>query len=935
MSSSIIQCICRRREGSSLSCLKRSSTVKKLKKGVFFTLDALFAALLVGSAIVLSSTYFISDVSHPQLAFYSHDIVSALSNIRISEVNDTFIQSMIASGEISDPNSSVIEQIGEFYVLNRTDLAENLSKIVSKDLVPERYGFEILVNDEQIYLRPGHSPEQREVVSSRRMISGIEKFKPLKGATSKVFLEGINKKTFSSYLYFGGFIGQGNITHVLKNLPADANITSVEMELDVAGDFYLYINGDLCIKDGISDSFSSNGLLTVAERWNITHCKDLFDEGLDNDVEVIFDDLLNMSYIAGGFIRVDYLTQELSMQVEEPVITYNFPGIEGVVNLYDAFYVPGTVNNMTIYLHFKSNETSYLTIGGRVIHSWNGSGEQTYNITSHNLSTLEFANLDDDYVLFSNNTIPIRFASYEATVQEVTGGDADVIMITDLSGSMKKAVNSWDLGNSAPTCSNFGSNPNTRRTRAAVCLDMDLIDVVMNYTGNRLWPVYMRDNTVTYYDNPTDVLGIKNSVYSYYNDQGKDKTCLACAINQGYDILKQYSNSSRKKFIIVMTDGTPTHCALGSCTSNSTVYGAQQCEGLCDTSGACSTSDIPLQCSDCTTNDGAAENALYSAQRIRDDLNATIYSIGFGPMDTCILANETLKEIAEIGNGTYQHSSDTATLKLIYQNISYEILEKIDQYAQKVVIVGNLTNSELYPDSYIQVNYDPIAERPVFDEIAVAIEEQKFTSCDTTFDVPQGLRVIDARVTSYSGDHWTSNVSVNGYDIYNIDSYFLNYVRLGDPFFVYVPVNRIANGTNTVFIETADAPENKTGCSTNNTIIYTGLISASVSYADVLPRSDGCTWTIDFEDGSTMVLAVPDTYSGTKTCYYTSALRQYDMNDSVDSAAYQLFYSLDYDDDGELFVNIGQYNLKVNAISVQKIPYPWGPAIAEVRVWKP
>ncbi len=902
-----------------------------MKKGVYFTLDALFATILIGFGLVLITQTFISDVTHPQLEYYSRDIAMSLSTIRIKEINDPFIQSLITSGEIENPNSTVIEQIGEFYVLNKTEYAQNLSEIFVTSLVPKKFGVQILVNDESIYLTGKSNTDYSDLVSSKRMVSGMEKFKPIKGATSKVFLENIRNKIFSSYLYYGGFIGQGNITHNISDLPGDADILSVELELDVAGDFDFYINDILC------DSFSPQSNITVAERWNISGCKSSLNPGEGNKIDIKFDDLLNESFVSGGFLRVDYLTQELTTYKENESIDYYFPGVTGIANVYDAFYVPGTINSMNIYLHFRTNETSYITLGGKVIHRWDGSEiEQIYNLTNENLSDIDYADLASDYPQFSNNTVPLRFASYEIITKVITGGNADVVLITDLSGSMKKAVDSWGNGNSGPTCENFQDNKDTRRTRAAVCLDREFAGIVMNYSGNRMWPIFMRnDEMINYPWDPALKEDVIDFINNYYNDQGLGKTCLACTLNMAYDILNQSSNQSRKKFVVFMTDGVATHCADGSCQSNSTEFGTEQCDGMCDFAGSCGPTVLDDECDECILNDGASENALYSAQRIVDDLNATIYTIGFGPIEDCSLANNTLNEIAAIGNGSYQHSSDTALLQEIYRNISYEILDQIEQYTQSVSARGNLSEAILYPDSYIKVNYEPIYEQPDFEEIAISIEEDKFDSCNPSFDVPNGMRVIDAKVTSYSGHHWTSYLSINNKQVYNISDYLLSYVKLGDPFFVYVPVNNIVNGTNTLKIETADSPTNKTGCSTNNTIIYTGLVRSSISYADVKPRSEGCKWTIDFEDGSSSTLNVPEYYSGTKTCFYQSGpVFDYDVNDSIDSAAFQLFDNLDYDDDGEIFVNIDQYDLTVNAISVQKIPYPWGPAIAEVRVWK-
>ncbi len=902
---------------------------KKYKRGIYFTLDALFATILIGLALILSSKYFITDIKQPQIIYYSQDIINCLSNIKTSEVNDTYINSLILSGEIINPNNTVIEQIGEFYVLNQTEKATNLSATLSQRLIPEKYGIEILVANNRIYYNESEQDAVKELIASRRLISGIEENKPLKGATSKVFLEGIKNKKFSSYLYFGGFIGQGNITTNLTGIPTDADILNIEIEVDAGDDFDLFINDNFC------DSFIITSGQTIAERWNISSCKDKIVTG-NNKFDIYFNKNISKSYIAGGFIKVDYHTQELSGYFEGHKIKYHFPGIKGITNLFDAFYVPGTITSMELFMHFKANETSYLTVGNKVIHQWPGSEfEQDYLILNSSLGTSFYSDLASEFELFSNNTVPIRFASYEDITYQITGGSADVVLITDISGSMKKSVEDWSLAASAADCNDpaLYTDAKTRRARAAICMDYLFTDIVMNYTGNRLWPIYIRDDSIiNYTSSPSSKSLVEQSLDAWYNDQGKGKTCLACAINQAYDLLNHYSNSSRNKFIVLMTDGCPTHCAQGSCTSTSFIYGVKQCEGLCDVPGGCG--DIDAECTECTNNDGAADNTLYSAQRARDDLNVTIYTIGFGPVDDCLLANGTLAQVAEIGNGTYQYSKNISELKLIYQNISYEILEVAKQYAQVVSIkeIGNITESTLYSDSYIEVEYIPIAEQPAFDEIAVAIEEPKFTSCTPSFNIPTGLRVTDAKVTSYSGEHWTEAVNINNNNVYNLSNFLLDYVKLGDPFFVYVPINNIIEGDNTLFIETADTPINKTGCSYNDTIIYTGLIKSSISYADVLPNSEGCTWELEFEDGTISNIKVPKTYSGTKICNYATAT--YDRNDSIDSAAYLLFYSLDYDHDGKIYVNIDQYNLAVNAISVRMIPYPWGPVVAEVRIWK-
>jgi hypothetical protein len=904
------------------------------KKSMFFTVDGLFAGILIVFGLIISFSFFIEEEgSDTNINYLSQDIVNSLANIKISEVNDSYIKTLISNGNISNLNNSVIEQIGEFYVLNNSELALNLSRIVTEKLVPEKYGFEILVNDEAIFSNNSISRRTDDLISYRRLVSGFEKFKPLKGATSKVYLEGFNEKLYNSYLYFGGFVGQGNISIFTDEINSQVNLTGMYMEMDSGGDFKLYVNDNQC--GGI---YYTNGINMTANYWNLTSCLSDVTPGARNNFSINFIGDINESYIGGGYIKVVYKTNEFTVYSEPQKIKYWFPEINGLANLYDSFYVPGSLISMNIYLHFSANETAYLTVGGRIIHEWPGvnDSDQIYNITNQNLSTVDYLNLSVDYTLFSNNTVPIRFASYEDSVQVVTSGDADVVLITDLSGSMKKATDSWGQGNSAPTCSNYFNNPNTRRTRAAVCLDLEMVDIVMNYSGNRMWPIFMRDDKVIDYTwDPENKADVENQILSYYNDQGKGKTCLACAINLAYNLLNQYSNDSRSKFIVMMTDGTPTHCAKDSCMSNSTEYGDKQCNGLCDQSGSCDEGDIPNQCTECTNNNGATNNSLYSAQRAKDDLNVTIFTIGFGPMGNCSIANETLYNLAIIGNGTYQQSKNTSELRLIYANISQEILTRINQETQFVTLSGgDLSRSILFGDSYIEAVYDPFTEGPAFDEIGVSIQTEQFNSCSPSIEIPNELRVTDARIVSYSGSHWTDGLILNNNQVFNLSDYFLNYVRLGDPYFVYIPVNKIVNGTNNLFIRTGDSPENYTGCSNNNSMIYTGLIKSSVSYSDVLEKAEGCNWFIEFEDGENITVSVPPDYTGSKTCTYSNASIDYDEDDTYDDAMFRLLDNLDYDDDGRIFLNLEKYDFQISALSVGKIPYPWGPAIAEIRVWK-
>ncbi len=1241
-----------------------------MKRGIYFTLDALFGALLIGLALVLSSQYFISEATQPQVNYYSQDIVNSLSNIKISEVNDTYVKYLISSGQITYLNNTVIEQIGEFYVLNKTGMAENLSEIVSRKLVPEKFGFEILVNDESVYHNSGIT-QKKDLVSSRRLISGIEKFKPLRGATSKVFLEGINKKKYSSYVYFGGFVGQGNLS-VYQSLPSDVNITEVYIEFDSASNFKFYINGDQC--GGV---YSIGSGTMTADGWDISSCNSSLVLGTENNYTLEFLGNLGESFVGGGFIRTIYDTNKLQQEKEKTTIREKLPGISGIINLYSSFYVPGSLTNISVYLHYfadatnQTNNTFYFTIGNETIYKDNNlTGEKTHLITPNNIS---------DFVSFSlldQRTVPIRTGFENVSFGFIYEGNADVALITDVSGSMDWRMDNNNNGNKI-NCDDPGLNlSSTSRLSVAKCLDKQFSQDIINISGNRVGLVSYDASThggETRY--PTRNYLLLNSTIGRANPEtgyeASGSTCICCGINTAKDILTEnvsvttlisineawlvnnfslnappgpdpsgnqwydriYSNESdwnSGNAILGATNGysyspsvdteigsdlsgntlyanlwenqgdtpgAPNDFSSGTLNSTGNTFGisgsddgwdwqsgtydysdsvrfdevsnerlqiysydnndpvsgaygieveitsemydvinsensratlsfnyrwdesggfegyedqvwikgrwesptsgshwlgedldastdnpdsyeeidvrndpdaditngyySQDLSGWIESSGnyylelggkllrdytneegyfrfdniqieisnktdhyyfrkhftisniddvqkgvlnvlsddmakvylngvlvdsdleehdaeywnrrgeniagdrfragdnviavelfnsedaakfdlellglnesrdlamMVMTDGVANEDSGCPQSGTPTEEAIEAACDAREDYGIKVYAVGFSDN-----ADEsTLQGIAACGEGIYRKSNNISALQEFYSDVASSIISA-SRHSQTIEVEGNITNSILFDDSYIELTYNPVIQPPQFGEISIVVEEKNFDNC--TFDVyiPPDIRVSDAKLTSYSAEHWTDALIVNNNQVYNLSTYSPDYTSLGDPFLVNIPVSTLQPGNNTLNIRTGDAPDNYTECSVNNTFIYTAQIKASVSYSDVLEKAVGCSWLVEFEDGDNTTVNVPPDYAGAKNCYYTPTQISYDANDTYDDAMYNLLDNLDFDDDGRIYVNIKESNLVVGAISVGKIPYPWGPAIAEVRVWK-
>ena len=113
-----------------------------------------------------------------------------------------------------------------------------------------------------------------------------------------------------------------------------------------------------------------------------------------------------------------------------------------------------------------------------------------------------------------------------------------------------------------------------------------------------------------------------------------------------------------------------------------------------------------------------------------------------------------------------------------------------------------------------------------------------------------------------------------------------------------------------------------------NKIIYT-LIKNASSYSAISSSANGCSWDIEFEDGSIITYKAPLSYSGTEQCLYTTATKQYSFNDALQTATYNLLSAIDVDKDGKVDIKFPEQSLQLSSSSITGIPFPWA---TEVKV---
>ncbi|MFH0867870.1 MAG: hypothetical protein V1831_01025 [Candidatus Woesearchaeota archaeon] len=146
-----------------------------MKKGVFFTIDSILAGGIIMVVIILVSSSYVKDQPTFQLNYMSQDLTRTLSTLTVREINNVYINEHITGDDL---DNTVMEQIVEFWARGDTDGLEYASKTVSNvtgPFVNNVTGFGVWINNEAIYTRD--IPIKKSLVSSKRIVSGIEKGK--------------------------------------------------------------------------------------------------------------------------------------------------------------------------------------------------------------------------------------------------------------------------------------------------------------------------------------------------------------------------------------------------------------------------------------------------------------------------------------------------------------------------------------------------------------------------------------------------------------------------------------------------------------------------------------------------------------------------------------------------------------------------------------
>jgi len=892
-------------------------------RGIFYTMDALLASFLILMAILLIYAAYTPEESPiEQKTYISQDILTSLSELKIYELNNTFVNAEIANGNITDINQSVIDQVGQYWALNQSLKAQILLESVLNGSLPKGQSVLVTINSTSFSLQ--NYSGIKDSSTSMRMISGIAEGKPLTGSSGSSYLRKIHNKKTSAYSYFGGFFGEGNITTRLM-LPQDFNssrLVSAELKIETPGTFKLYINNQQC-------GASYSGMNGTVYLWNMTLCSGL--SAGRNNISLRYTSSLNTSYVAGGFFKVVYETDTLKEDTPYGYARYYFPNIEGFINFYDTVFAQGNIQNWTLNVTFYNPYQTFFTFGNETIFITQG------NSTAN--QTMIYSRINQNML---QEPIPIRIAvtNFSNISTVASGLPADIFMTTDVSGSMGDCIGNalacsyqyrktsggsyipiscvvYDANacNADPDNPCGGSPFNRGRNYNTVC-NQSMLDVAKVADNLLVYNVTTTSSLhkmglVDYSTSAHTLTPLTNNAATLYSEIGtytaSGSTCTCCALNMARD---NVINSTNNRFIILLSDGEPNIC----------------CRGFHDYTG---TGDS----SGCSGGGVSPINWTIVAGQEACKNNITVYTIGFGP-DMSASGQDTMKKTA-CNSSLYYNATNTSQLPAIFKNITKNIFLSANFSSQTVTVVGNFTRSTLYDTSYIDMYYNPVTEEPEQNKISLVAESAQFNGCNASIFIPSNVDVQDAYVTSYSGSHWTKQVRVNGVYIFNLSRYGSDYALLGDPFIIQVPSVALASGAyNNISITVGDNPINSSTCSGNNTLIYMMLINVSTSRTDAMEKAVGCNWSMELSTGAMINMVIPKEYVGAKTCRYTSTNISYDALDVYDVSVYNMLRQLDYSNSGTLFVDISQNDLEIVLITTGQIAYMWGPSLMRVEVWQ-
>jgi hypothetical protein len=349
--------------------------IKSKRRGLFFSIDALIAMLFILLTILLITPIIRHKIIESKI---EQDIIVSMSSIKIGEINNSYVKSLISQGIITDLNKSLLEQVGEFFLTNKTISQRIAQEFLDEIEVKENIGLWL---DNSIIATKNTTSynNSKQIQVSRQIVSGIKEGQNLTGFSARSFL--LNTLQ-NKYHYFGGFIGEGDLELIMNY---GGNISSATLEIAINNNFNLYINN---IYQG-NYQHSINNMTPITHQIPITN----FNSG-QNLIELRG----NQLQVMGGFLKISYKPNVINIFENKRYIV----GVKGFPNMYDSIDIPGNLTSMEIFFNLDDDFPIFINIGNTTVFENFTIGATSFLLDNNYLSSVI------NYDKLNGKTTPFR-----------------------------------------------------------------------------------------------------------------------------------------------------------------------------------------------------------------------------------------------------------------------------------------------------------------------------------------------------------------------------------------------------------------------------------------------------------------------------------------------------------------------------------------------
>lgn len=522
-----------------------------MRKGFYFSMDAVMALLIMSASMMMvlqlsdsSSSNFTTESSEYQEASTtSRDIMKLASVEKLSSLNDSYTDQFRPTIEDSEFNESVLNAISLLWANGNQTKASDLAETYFRSKIPGKYEFKLEFGESRkaVYNSSVLDGNPSIVTSVSSLVSGHKINRSSNSYSSRALLSSVTKDQTET-VFFGGYVGQGTLFYnvTLEDLE---RVNSIDLEGDFSGPFDLYINEEYAGNyTPTGGNLTADNYSVCSQSANRSRCNNLT-EG-DNIIQFNFTGE-NQS-LRGGLMEInyrqDYQLDPQSGDYREKV--KRLPGIDGILNYYSSFYVPGQINGITADLHYEvDNRTVFAQAGNTTIYENRTIGPQNVHINNSTISSsLEEAGMD--YSSISRSTVPFRIGLSNVESEVSIEAIADAVSVVDVSGSMD--------------CGFFGSPP--CKIDEAQEASKTFSDIILNESGNRVGFVSYNEEVVDSQE-LTENDAEMEDVIDAQTPGGN--TCIGCGILESMDVLEEeyindvFSRNSQWEFTEDYLNSTP------------------------------------------------------------------------------------------------------------------------------------------------------------------------------------------------------------------------------------------------------------------------------------------------------------------------------------------------------------------------------------------